>query len=149
MVEGWLVGGWGGCIRWIPPLVYVCPSMRVCVPPVGTNVSFEQFADSPLSSWPARIQSLAPSSGLLALALSSRGYQCATQMPPANSLMHHRRIWGCLWIAQCTGHSFVLRHDGKLCTVNCLRRGGKRRRLCLVLRRDFRRSRVAVLARTT
>lgn len=48
---GWVEGKGGGGV-----VGSDCMSIPVCVPPGGTNVSFEQFVDSPLSSWPAPIQ---------------------------------------------------------------------------------------------
>lgn len=63
-----------------------CLSIPVCVPPGGTNVSFEQFVDSPLSSWPAPIQT-GSIFWTLGMPRASRGHQCVIQMPWLHS--HH------------------------------------------------------------
>lgn len=65
-----------------------CLSIPVCVPPGGTNVSFEQFVDSPLSSWPAPIQT-GSIFWTLGMPRTSRGHQCVIQMP----WLHSHGIW--------------------------------------------------------
>lgn len=105
LMEGWrqLGGLWwwwwwrewgeagGGCWR---VLGSDCLSIPVCVPPGGTNVSFEQFVDSPLSSWPALIQT-GSIFWTLGMPRTSRGHQCVIQMPWLHS--HHLLL--CSWIS--------------------------------------------------
>lgn len=80
----WRVGD-GGRIRW-RVFGSDCLSIPVCVPPGGTNVSFEQFVDSPLSSWPVPIQT-GSIFWTLGMPRASRGHQCVIQMPWLHS--HH------------------------------------------------------------
>lgn len=63
-----------------------CLSIPVCVPPGGTNVSFEQFVDSPLSSWPTPVQT-GSVFWTLGMPCVSCGHQCVIQMPWLHS--HH------------------------------------------------------------
>lgn len=89
---GWVGGGGGrGCWRVVGS---DCLSIPVCVPPGGTNVSFEQFVDSPLSSWPALIQT-GSIFWTLGMPRMSRGHQCVIQMPWLHS--HHLLL--CSWIS--------------------------------------------------
>ncbi len=90
---GWFGGeGTGGrCWRVVGS---DCLSIPVCVPPGGTNVSFEQFVDSPLSSWPAPIQT-GSIFWTLGMPRTSRGHQCVIQMPWLHS--HHLLL--CSWIS--------------------------------------------------
>ena len=83
--------GRGGCWRVVGS---DCLSIPVCVPPGGTNVSFEQFVDSPLSSWPASIQT-GSIFWTLGMPRTSRGHQCVIQMPWLHS--HHLLL--CSWIS--------------------------------------------------
>lgn len=71
-----------------------CLSIPVCVPPGGTNVSFEQFVDSPLSSWPAPIQT-GSIFWTLGMPRMSRGHQCVIQMP----WLHCHHILRCACIS--------------------------------------------------
>lgn len=87
------MGWWGGqAVGWGDECVLGglvgsdCLSIPVCVPPGGTNVSFEQFVDSPLSSWPALIQT-GSIFWTLGTPRASRGHQCVIQMPRLRS--HH------------------------------------------------------------
>lgn len=78
--------GWGGLVVLEGFFGSDCLSIPVCVPPGGTNVSFEQFVDSPLSSWPAPIQT-GSIFWTLGMPRASRGHQCVIQMPWLHS--HH------------------------------------------------------------
>lgn len=69
-------------------------SMRVCVPPGGTNVSFEQFVDSPLSSWPGLLQT-GSIFWTLGMPNVSCGHQCVIQVP----WLHRHHILLCSWIS--------------------------------------------------
>lgn len=71
-----------------------CLSMHVCVPPGGTNVSFEQFVDSPLSSWPSLLQT-GSIFWTLGMPNVSCGHQCVIQMP----WLHRHHILLCSWIS--------------------------------------------------
>lgn len=71
-----------------------CLSMHVCVPPGGTNVSFEQFVDSPLSSWPSVLQT-GSIFWILGMPNVSCGHQCVIQMP----WLHRHHILLCSWIS--------------------------------------------------
>lgn len=70
-----------------------CLPMPVCIPPGGTNVSFEQFVDSPLSSWTALIQ-ICSIFWTLGMAHMSCGHQCVIQMP----WLHTHHLLLCSWI---------------------------------------------------
>lgn len=85
------VGRGGGCWRIAGS---DCLSMHVCVPPGGTNVSFEQFVDSPLSSWPSVLQT-GSIFWTLGMPNVSCGHQCVIQMP----WLHRNHILLCSWIS--------------------------------------------------
>lgn len=103
---GWVWRGWVGG-RW-RVVGSDCLSIPVCVPPGGTNVSFEQFVDSPLSSWPAPIQT-GSIFWTLGMPRASRGHQCVIQMPRLRS--HHFLLCSCVsgWVF-CTRAHLRRRH---------------------------------------
>lgn len=84
-----LIERWGKKLGWGGRGCMICLSIPVCMPPGGTNVSFEQFVDSPLSSWPASIQT-GSIFWTLGTPLVSRGHQCVIQMPRLHS--HRLRL---------------------------------------------------------
>lgn len=84
-------GGGGGCLEGSEGGSVSGP-LPVCFPPGDTNVSFEQFVDSLLSTWPTRSQT-GSIFWTLGIPDTRRGHQCVMRWSSSQKFICTRKTW--------------------------------------------------------